>query len=168
VTALPALLLLASLALLVVEVIIVSFGLISLVAIGCGVGGIVLAFRESTVYGWSLVGIAVVGAPLALKGAFTILPKLPFARGFYLQAPELTEEDRHAADRRDDHLIGTEGVATSPLRPSGTALFGDTPRDVVTKGIMLGKGTRVRVVDVTGNRVVVEPVESENRPLQES
>ena len=45
---------------------IVSFGAISIVAIGCGVGGIVLAFRESVIYGWSMVGIAVIGALLAV------------------------------------------------------------------------------------------------------
>jgi membrane-bound serine protease (ClpP class) len=164
VSPIPILLLLASLALLAIEVLIVSFGLISLLAIGCGVGGIMLAFRESAVYGWSLVAAAVVGGPLTLRGAFILLPKLPFARGFYLDAPTISEEDRHAADATGQNLIGMEGEATSPLRPSGTALFGDVPRDVVTKGIMIAKGTRIRVVDVSGNRIVVEPIESESNP----
>ena len=160
----PILLLIASLALLVIEVLIVSFGLISLIAIGFGVGGIMLAFQESAVYGWSLVGIAVVGAPLTIKGAFILLPKLPFARGMYLKAPELTDAERHAADKTDISLVGREGKATSPLRPSGTVLLDGRPRDVVTKGIMIAKGATVRVVDVSGNRIVVEPIESETQP----
>jgi len=161
VSPIPILLLLASLALLAVEVLVVSFGLITLIAIGCGVGGIMLAFRESAVYGWSLVGLLVVGGPLTLRGAFLLLPKLPFARGFYLDAPKISPEERHAADRTGSSLIGMEGEASSQLRPAGTALFGDTPRDVVTRGIMVAKGTRIRVVDVSGNRIVVEPVESD-------
>jgi membrane-bound serine protease (ClpP class) len=160
----PALLLIASLALLVIEVLVVSFGLISLIAIGCGVGGIMLAFQESAVYGWTLVGIAVVGAPLTIKGAFIVLPKLPFARGFYLRAPQLTEADRHAADTTDASLVGAIGEATSPLRPAGTVLLDGRPRDVVTKGIMLSRGAKVKVVDVSGNRIIVEPLESENEP----
>ena len=160
----PALLLIASLALLVIEVLVVSFGLISLVAIGCGVGGIMLAFNESATYGWSLVALAVVGAPLTIKGAFALLPKLPFARGFYLRAPNLTEEDRHAADQTARDLVGREAEATSPLRPAGTVLLDGAPRDVVTRGIMVARGARVRIVDVSGNRIVVEPIESDTEP----
>ena len=97
-----------------------------------------------------------------IKGAFTILPKLPFARGFYLRAPNLSESERHAADRTDRRLIGHVAEAITPLRPSGSILLDGVPRDAVTKGIMLARGARVRIVDVSGNRIIVEPIESEN------
>jgi membrane-bound serine protease (ClpP class) len=158
VSPIPVLLLIAALFLLVIEVLIVSFGIITLLAVGCAVGSVMLAFQESTVYGWTLIGVALVGGPLAVRGAFKILPKLPFARGFYLNAPKLTEKERRAADTTDQSLIGQEGVATSPLRPAGSALFGDVPRDVVTRGVMIARGARIRVVDVSGNRIVVEPI----------
>lgn len=157
----PILLLVASLALLAIEVIVVSFGLISLIAIGCGIGSVVLAFRESAVYGWSMVGLLLVGAPIVLRSAFLLLPKLPFARGFYLKPPELTESDRHAADQSDRSLLGAEGEALSPLRPSGTALLRDERCDVIAAaGTMIERGTRIRVVDVSGNRVIVEAIKS--------
>ncbi|MEM8886166.1 MAG: NfeD family protein [Planctomycetota bacterium] len=160
----PILLMVASLALLAIEVIIVSFGAISLIAIACAVGGIMLAFDESATYGWSLVALAVVGGPLTLRAAFQILPKIPFARGFYLRAPDLTRDDRQAADSTDRSLVGTTGEATSPLRPAGTALLAGARHDVVTRGKMLPSGAAVRVVEVSGNRIIVEPIESASTP----
>ena len=163
----PILLLIASLALLAVEVIVVSFGLIALMAIACGVGSVMLAFAESEVYGWTMIGLLLVGAPVVLRGAFIILPKIPFARGMFLRAPKLTEGERHAADQADRSLLGAIGVASSPLRPSGTAILNDVPCDVIAAGgTMIERGTRVRVTEISGNRLIVERAESD--PVPES
>jgi len=159
----PILLLIASLALLAIEVIVVSFGVISLLAIACGVGSVILAFSESSVYGWSMVSALVIGAPVVLRGTFLILPKLPFARGLYLDAPKLTEDDRHAADHIDRSLLGQVGESVTPLRPAGTIMIDERPHDVVaTSGTMIERGTQVRIIDITANRIVVEPVEDES------
>lgn len=50
---------------------------------------------------------------------------------------------------------GDLGVATTALRPSGTAEFGDRLVDVVSDLEVIDAGTRVRVVRVDGFRVVV-------------
>jgi membrane-bound serine protease (ClpP class) len=54
-----------------------------------------------------------------------------------------------------EDLVGAEGEAMSTLRPSGIALLNDRRYDVVTRGEMLQKGTRLKVIEVSGNRVVV-------------
>jgi len=156
---LPILLVVACLAVLILEVFIVSFGALTLIAIGLGTAGIVLAFRESTVFGWTLVGVLFVGIPGTLWGAFRVLPRLPFARGLFLRKPELSDEERRAAARPLTALLGAVGEAKSPLRPAGTAIFDGEPVTVVARGRLLPPGTRVKVVDVTGNRVVVEEIE---------
>ena len=155
----PILLLVASLGFLILEVFLVSFGTLSVVAIACGIGAVLLAFQESAVYGWTMVAFLLVGGPMAIWGAFKLLPKLPFTRGFYLRAPKLSDQDRRAATAQYSHLLGAIGQAQSPLRPAGTVLFDDQPVQVVTTGPMLAPGTRVKVVDITGNRVVVEEIE---------
>ena len=128
---LPILLVVACLALLILEVLVVSFGAITLVAVTMGVLGVVLAFQESAAYGWTMVAVLFVGAPTSLWGAFKILPKLPFARGLYLNKPELTEKERHAAAAPRTALLGAVGEASTPLRPAGTALFHGEPVQVV-------------------------------------
>ena len=45
------------------------------------------------------------------------------------------------------------------MTPSGKAMFGDELVDVITDGIVIPKGSHVRVVEVTGNRVLVEPLD---------
>ncbi len=52
--------------------------------------------------------------------------------------------------------LGKEGEAQMDLRPAGLVLIGDRRIDVVTAGELIPKGSRVRVVKVEGNRVVVK------------
>ncbi len=154
---LPILLVLASLVFLVLEVFLVSFGTLAIVAAALGVGAVGLAFGQSDTYGWTLLGVLLAAAPLTLWGSFRILPKIPFARGFYLEKRELAAGERQAAARPLTELVGAVGEAVSALRPSGTAHFGGRPFDVVTDGVPVERGTRVRVVEVSGNRVIVTP-----------
>jgi len=55
-------------------------------------------------------------------------------------------------------LLSEEGVTLTRLRPSGAAQFGDKKVDVVADGEIIDQGVRVRVVEVSGNRVVVRTV----------
>lgn len=54
--------------------------------------------------------------------------------------------------------VGDVGVATTPLRPSGTADFADQLVDVVSELGFVDAGTRVRVCSVSEYRIGVEPV----------
>ena len=155
----PILLVVGCLAVLVLEVFLVSFGALALIAVSMGVGGVILAFQESPAFGWTMVGVLFAGIPATLWGAFKVLPRLPFARGLYLRKPDLSEPERHAAAGGFDHLLGATGEAASPLRPAGTAVFHGEPVQVVTNGCLLPPGTRIRVLDVRGNRVLVEELE---------
>jgi membrane-bound ClpP family serine protease len=55
-------------------------------------------------------------------------------------------------------LLGAIGVAATPLRPAGKTQFGDSFIDVVAEGGYIMPGTRVQVIEVEGNRVVVKEV----------
>ncbi len=55
-------------------------------------------------------------------------------------------------------LVGRTGVAISPLRPAGLVDVEGRRVDVVTDSEFLATGQRVRVVEVEGNRVVVEAI----------
>ena len=53
-------------------------------------------------------------------------------------------------------LVGKEGEAISDLRPSGFARIDGKRVDVITQGVMLHKGDKIRVVETESNRVVVK------------
>ena len=54
-------------------------------------------------------------------------------------------------------MLGAEGVAETELRPSGIARLNGRRSDVVADGEFIPQGTRVRVIEVSGNRIVVVP-----------
>ncbi len=53
-------------------------------------------------------------------------------------------------------LVGKSGIATCDLRPSGIAKIQDNRIDVVTSGEYIEKGTRIIVLGVPGNQVIVK------------
>jgi membrane-bound serine protease (ClpP class) len=67
--------------------------------------------------------------------------------------------DSKATNPDMEELVGKDGVATSDLRPGGFADIAGARVDVITRGEMLAKGTRLRVIDVESNRVVVKELE---------
>ena len=56
------------------------------------------------------------------------------------------------------HLMGVEGVTTTPLKLSGKAKLGSMVVDVVSRDEYLETGVPVKVVEIEGVRVVVTRV----------
>ncbi len=52
--------------------------------------------------------------------------------------------------------VGLTGTTTCDLRPSGTAKFGEQIIDVVSVGPFIGAGQPVKIIEVHGNRIVVD------------
>lgn len=138
-----------------VEILFPSAGLLGLLAGSCLVAGGWFAWREqgpSILIGYSLTVITL--APIAVTVAFRLLPRTPMGRKMILKGPSFVS--REATEEGLAELTGKEGVAATPLRPSGIANFGARRVDVVTRGQHLETGASVRVLKVEGNRVIVE------------
>jgi membrane-bound ClpP family serine protease len=101
------------------------------------------------------------GILLAALGAVIIGRRLPRTRaGRWLILDKSTAtQSGYTGATVDDTLVGMEGIAVTPLRPSGAILVGEKRIDVVTRGEFEAPGARMRIVEVKGNRVVVEAVE---------
>lgn len=56
-------------------------------------------------------------------------------------------------------LIGVEGIALTPLRPSGIGRFEDEQLDIISEGSFIDKGKKIKIVKVEGVRVVVREVQ---------
>ncbi len=95
------------------------------------------------------------------------LPKLKIGRrrpGILSEATIVgvpTADSAEEARSRADALVGRVGRAVTTLRPSGKIeLDGGELVDVVTEGRFVESGSRVRIVEVTGARVVVTEEET--------
>jgi membrane-bound serine protease (ClpP class) len=99
----------------------------------------------------------------ALAAAFLLawfLPSIPYANRLVLQPPG----DAALADDAGGHsalspaLLGAIGVAATPLRPAGKAQIGDDFLDVIAEGDYVQPGSRVQVIEIEGNRIVVKEI----------
>ncbi len=91
---------------------------------------------------------------LAFAGA-RYLPSLPYFSRLAL-APAPPQTGSAAPEAPAHPMVGATGVAESDLRPAGRAKIGGEHLDVVAEGFV-APGTRVRVVAVRGNVIVVRP-----------
>ncbi|NIP93732.1 MAG: hypothetical protein GWO24_09845 [Akkermansiaceae bacterium] len=64
------------------------------------------------------------------------------------------------ADAGHEERIGWTGETLTDLRPAGKAQFGTESIDVVAEGAYIAKGTRVRILEEDGMRVVVSPTDA--------
>ncbi len=149
-----------------------GFGVLGLLGLASFVTGLFLSRMSS----WGLPGEAtrafyVVGVSLLmmLAGAWamlTYLPKNRFFAGLVLFSSATGEpHDAQAVgppwgkEERASYL-GRQGVAATDLRPSGTIRVDGAPLDVVTEGTYVPEGTLVEVIEDTGTRRVVRPIDN--------
>lgn len=106
-------------------------------------------------------GLSLLGSLVAVSLVVRYLPHIPVLNRLMLRTAEETAGDAgldmpmHAELQA---LLGAIGVAATPLRPAGKTQFGDRFVDVVAEGGYIMPGTRVQVIEVEGNRVVVKEV----------
>ena len=55
-------------------------------------------------------------------------------------------------------FLGREGETRTALRPSGIAEFDGVRLNVVSDGVFIAQGVRVKIVRVDGNRILVHTV----------
>ncbi|NMA00949.1 MAG: nodulation protein NfeD [Clostridia bacterium] len=148
--------------------------------------GILLLIGEAFAPGFGILGIsglisiiasivlvspsfeaALISLTVALIGTIILVPisfKFLAVRGVWqkliLGSKLGTEEGYVAAKKELADYINKEGVAINTLRPAGTVELEDGTRlDVVSSGDYIPKDSKVRIVKVEGNRIVVQKID---------
>ncbi len=127
--------------------------IIGVCGVGCVVVSVIWAYRlESHILGHVLIIIALGAFPALLFLWYRVV-----STKFSISA---SEAGFKSAKGDLDELLSAEGTTVTTLRPSGIANIGGKRVDVVTTGEMLPKNTRIKVIEVKGNRVVVRPIKA--------
>ncbi|CAG7619909.1 nodulation protein NfeD [Paenibacillus allorhizosphaerae] len=140
--------------LLLIEVFVSSFGILGILGAISLISGVVMA-AYNTQKAMLNLGLAFILAVIVVAIVIKYFKHRGVWNRFILRE-QLTSEKGYTSAKSRTDLIGMTGRALTPLRPSGTALFGEERVDVVTSGDFIPAGRDVVVVQSEGTRVVVK------------
>jgi membrane-bound serine protease (ClpP class) len=173
--------------LLMIEIFVLpGFGVIGVLGIICILAGLFGMLVKNppnklpwpqTQLDWELFTSGVLGLLFGFIGFVIVawilakyLPKLQFLSGLILiptAAKQRIEAKVSMTAPVESKTIGVNigdiGEVVSTLRPAGKAKFGDCIVDVVAGAEFLDKGTKVKIIEIHGNRVVVRRQMTEDR-----
>ena len=157
----------------------IDFIMTNLPIIVCFVLGIGLLIMEALMPGFGIAGfsgIALEVVALVLTwqqhGTMATLGRLPIAISTSLHSltkgklskssivnshTESTDAGYRSAEDMQVFL-GREGTATTALRPTGLGEFDGVRLNVVSEGDFIENGTKIRVTQIEGSRIVVKKV----------
>ncbi len=110
-------------------------------------------------YAKATPGAAALVAVLGLAGSVVLVRLLIRVRAWHrivLDAETSKKQGYDSSAPGLTELSGLAGEALTPLRPAGRAKFGERIVDVVTEGDFVVTGEPIEVVEIGGNRVVVQ------------
>lgn len=152
-------LLILGILLLTVEIFIPGFGIFGGLGIVSIIISIVLTAQNVFQGILMFLGIAII-----LTTIFSLLIRWVAKKQFYssLILRDTLQKQKPEYDDMD-YFIGKVGVAATPLRPSGNVDFNGVRLDVLSNGSFIPAGQKVIVVQVSGNKIVVESLTQENQ-----
>ena len=127
----------------------------------CGIGGIIslglgIVLTANTIEQGIMLAIGIV---VIIAVMFTIFIISMNSKSPIVLKDELKGETQYIGSDDLEYLIGREGECVTDLRPMGTARFDGVELSVKSMG---GKhvvhGSRVRVIDIADNKIIVEKV----------
>jgi membrane-bound serine protease (ClpP class) len=148
-----------------------GFGVAGVSGMLCLAAGIYLSLTRVPIpeYTWDFMRLRDAGITVMLASLLFILlimvtwkvfPQTRLARGLILAHTESAEAG-YTVQNDADHraALGLQGNAATMLRPSGRGRFGNVSYDVVTRGEFIDAGRPIQIIEVEGNRYVVQEIE---------
>jgi len=147
--------------LVVAEVFFPSLGALSILAGLTLIGAVVVGFDYSMTLGWTSLVIVLIGLPCVVVFAFRIFPRTPMGKKMISLGASWSKQERSAVDHEVERFVGSVGLTSSQLRPSGIAIFDGERVDVITSGEHIEAGICVNATSFESNRLVVETAATE-------
>lgn len=141
--------------LIVAEIFVPSGGLISICALACLIGGLMIFFQSKAVPKWVGIVAALVVVPLTLVISYKIFPKTGFGKTVTLSPPQRKQGQGIPDAEQLKQLLGAEGLVITPLRPVGECDFSGKRVECVAESGYVDKGKKIKVIDVESTQLTV-------------
>lgn len=139
------------------ELFVPSGGGLAVLAVLSLVGSVIFGFMQNPIFGGLYLFLIVIGVPLLIREMLKIWPNTPIGKKLLLdpeQDPALDLEKEYEQYKK---LLGENGVARSPMFPSGRIEIDGKNYDAISQGIPIDPGTPITVIHVEGNVITVRP-----------
>ena len=136
-----------------------GFGLAGISGIAAILVSIFLTFGNIVQATYSIsiaLGVSVVGFFLLIK----YIPSTRTWRKFVLSTEQKKELGYTVGTKDLKRLNGKEGIAITPLRPSGIIKVNGKKLNALTRGEYVDSNTKIKIISVEGNKIVVETVDA--------
>ena len=100
------------------------------------------------------LGVSVIGFFLLIK----YIPSTRTWRKFVLSTEQKKELGYTVGTKDLKRLTGKEGIAITPLHPSGIVEVNGKKLNALTRGEYVDSNTKIKIISVEGNKIVVEAV----------
>lgn len=141
----------------VIEMFIPSAGILGIVAAAFLLGGVVVAFLHSIVFGLGVLAGTSLAMPLMFWLLVKVWPMTPLGKAILMN----DTIENVVPESKTESLVGQVGVAKTKMLPSGIVMIDGQQHDAVSEGFAISPGDTVKVVSARGNRVYIEPYEGE-------
>lgn len=135
----------------------VSGGIVGALGIGAVIGSLFMSGYDLGHMSLS-IGIAFLVAVIL---AVILVRRVGMDKGVFRKVilkEQITTEQGYVSSENRLELIGVEGIAATPLRPSGSGVFEEERLDVISEGGFIGENMRIKIVKVEGVRIVVKEI----------
>lgn len=143
-------------ALLIIELLLPGFGVSGIMGILCLIAVIVIQFMTAS----ATTAYIVSAVLIAILILMVLLFMRSMKKGVLFRSPIVLKEriEAEAANPETfspEMLIGKEGTAITPLRPSGIVLIDGKRYSVESQAVFVEKDANVKVIAVEGNKIIV-------------
>ncbi|MCK5129650.1 MAG: nodulation protein NfeD [Clostridiales bacterium] len=138
-----------------IELIVPGFGIFGAIGIVFTLLGLLFSaknMREIVIRGGIALVVCVVSIPIMIK----IFGRLKIFDKIILKSSSSAEEGYIVPTPQRLSINGMTGIAATDLRPSGMAQIDGRRIDVLSIEGFVNKGTKIKVIETKGNRIVVE------------
>jgi len=154
-------------ALIALEIFVIpGFGVVGITGIAMVFVSLVLAMQSFTIpsspFEWGVtlgnvaeVAVLLVVATIGFMFLVRLAPETPLLRRLVSTSRVSAESGYVAPSHEKRSLAGSKGLAVSDLRPAGRIEVNGEVLDAVTQGDLIEAGEPVKIIEVTGNRVIV-------------